>query len=79
MISAKNIKTISNYTIDLYTYSPDISATGEKLTTYEVYNDNGDMLGAFDSLQEAVDYVNNQIAWDRMIATLPPHKAITRY
>ena len=46
---------------------------------YEVYNDNGDMLEAFDSLQEAIDYVNNQIAWDRMIAMLPQHEAIARY
>lgn len=73
------VKEIESYTIEVCTYSADISATGKPLTMYEVYNDNGDMLDAFDSLQEAIDYVNNQIAWDRMIATLPQHEAIARY
>lgn len=72
-------KEIESYTIEVCTYSADISATGKPLTMYEVYNDNGDMLDAFDSLQEGIDYVNNQIAWDRMIATLPQHEAIARY
>lgn len=79
MIEATVVKTYRNYTIERYTYSADISATGKPLTMYEVYNDNGDMLEAFDSLQEAIDYVNNQIAWDRMIAMLPQHEAIARY
>lgn len=78
MIS-KIVKKIESYTIEVCTYSADISATGKPLTMYEVYNDNGDMLEAFDSLQEAIDYVNNQIAWDRMIAMLPQHEAIARY
>lgn len=73
------VKEIESYTIEVCTYSADISATGKPLTMYEVYNDNGDMLDAFDSLQEAIDYVNNQIAWNRMIATLPQHEAIARY
>lgn len=73
------VKEIESYTIEVCTYSADISATGKPLTMYEVYNDNGDMLEAFDSLQEAIDYVNNQIAWDRMIAMLPQHEAIARY
>lgn len=73
------VKEIEGYTIEVCTYGADISATGKPLTMYEVYNDNGDMLEAFDSLQEAIDYVNNQIAWDRMIATLPQHEAIARY
>lgn len=76
---ARIIKKIEGYTVEAYTYSPDISATGEELTMYEVYNSNGDMLEAFDTLEEAVDYVNNQIVWDRMIITLPPHEAIARY
>lgn len=79
MIEATVVKTYRNYSIERYTYSADISATGKPLTMYEVYNDNGDMLEAFDSLQEAIDYVNNQIAWDRMIAMLPQHEAIARY
>ena len=73
------VKEIESYTIEVCTYSADISATGKPLTMYEVYNDNGNMLEAFDSLQEAIDYVNNQIAWDRMIAMLPQHEAIARY
>lgn len=73
------VKEIESYTIEVCTYSADISATGKPLTMYEVYNDNGDMLEAFDSLQEAIDYVNNQITWDRMIAMLPQHEAIARY
>lgn len=73
------VKEIESYTIEVCTYSADISATGKPLTMYEVYNDNGDMLEAFDSLQEAIDYVNNQIAWNRMIAMLPQHEAIARY
>lgn len=73
------VKEIEGYTIEVCTYGADISATGKPLTMNEVYNDNGDMLEAFDSLQEAIDYVNNQIAWDRMIATLPQHEAIARY
>lgn len=78
MIS-KIAKEIDSYTVEVCTYSADVSATGKELTMYEVYNDNGDMLEAFDSLQEAIDYVNNQIAWDCMIAMLPQHKAIARY
>lgn len=79
MISSRIIKEIEGYTVEACTYSADVSATGKPLTMYEVYNDNGDMLEAFDCLQEAIDYVNNQIAWDRMIATLPQHEAIARY
>lgn len=79
MIDTRIVKEVDGYTVEACTYSPDISATGEALTMYEVYNDNGDMLEAFDSLQEAIDYVNNQIAWDRMIAMLPQHEAIARY
>lgn len=79
MISARIIKEVDGYTVEACTYSADVSATGKPLTMYEVYNDNGDMLEAFDCLQEAIDYVNNQIAWDRMIATLPQHEAIARY
>lgn len=73
------VKEIESYTIEVCTYSADISATGKPLTMYEVYNDNGDMLEAFDDLQEAVDYINNQMVWDRMISILPPHEAIARY
>lgn len=79
MITAETVKEIEGYTVTAYTYSADVSATGEELTTYEVYNNNADMLDAFDSLQEAIDYVDNQIAWDHMIAILPPHEAIARY
>lgn len=79
MISARTVKEVESYTVDVYTYSADVSATGEELTMYEVYNDNGDMLETFEELEEAIDYVDNQIAWDRMIATLPPHEAIARY
>lgn len=79
MISPRIIKEIEGYTVEACTYSADVSATGKPLTMYEVYNDNGDMLEAFDCLQEAIDYVNNQIVWDRMIATLPQHEAIARY
>lgn len=46
---------------------------------YEIYNKNADLLEAFDNLQEAIDYVENQIAWDRMVATLPQHETIARY
>lgn len=73
------VKEIEGYTVETCTYSADVSATGKPLTMYEVYNDNGDMLEAFDSLQEAIDYVENQIAWDRMVATLPQHETIARY
>lgn len=73
------VKEIEGYTIEVCTYGADISATGKPLTMYEVYNKNADLLEAFDNLQEAIDYVENQIAWDRMIATLPQHEAIARY
>lgn len=73
------VKEIESYTIEVCTYSADISATGKPLTMYEVYNSNADMLEAFDNLQEAISYIDNQIVWDRMIATLPPHEAIARY
>lgn len=79
MISARIIKEVDGYTVEACTYSVDVSATGKSLTMYEVYNSNVDMLEAFDNLQEAISYVANQIAWDRMIATLPPHEAIARY
>lgn len=79
MINTRIVKEVDGYTVEACTYSPDISATGEALTIYEVYNDNADMLEAFDSLQEAVDYINNQMVWDRLIAILPPHEAIARY
>lgn len=71
MISARTIKEVEGYTVEAYTYSVDVSAT--------VYNNNADMLEAFDSLQEAMDFVENQIAWDRIIAMLPQHEAIARY
>lgn len=79
MISARTIKEVEGYTVEAYTYSVDVSATGKLLTMYEVYNNNADMLEAFDSLQEAMDFVENQIAWDRIIAMLPQHEAIARY
>lgn len=79
MIDTRIIKEIDGYTVEACTYSADVSATGKPLTMYEVYNDNADILEAFDSLQEAVDYINNQMVWDRMIATLPQHEAIARY
>lgn len=79
MISARTIKEVEGYTVEAYTYSADVSATGKLLTMYEVYNNNADMLEAFDSLQEAMDFVENQIAWDRIIAMLPQHEAIARY
>lgn len=79
MINAETMINYGSYTISRYTYSADVSATGKELTMYEVYNDNADMLEAFDSLQEAIDFIDNQTAWDRMIAALPPHEAIARY
>ena len=79
MINTRIIKEAEGYTVEACTYSPDISATGKLLTMYEVYNDNANMLEAFESLQEAISYVDNQMVWDRMIAILPPHEAIARY
>ena len=38
MISATTVKTYHNYTIEQYTYSADVSATGKPLTMYEVYD-----------------------------------------
>lgn len=78
MIS-KIVKEIEGYTVEACTYSADVSATGKPLIMYEVYNKNTDLLEAFDNLQEAIDYIENQIAWDRMIAMLPQHEAIARY
>lgn len=79
MITIETVLDYGSHTIDCYTYSADVSATGKGLTMYEVYNDNADMLEAFDSLQEAIDFIDNQTAWDRMLAALPPHEAIARY
>ena len=79
MITATTVCDYPNYYIDKYIYSADISDTGEEFTAYEVYTNDGNLLEAFDELEEAIDYVNNQIAWDRLIATLPPHEAIERY
>lgn len=73
------VKEIEGYTVETCTYSADVSATGKLLTMYEIYNKNADLLEAFDNLQEAIDYVENQIAWDRMVATLPQHETIARY
>ena len=73
------VKEIEGYTVETCTYSADVSATGKPLIMYEIYNKNADLLEAFDNLQEAIDYVENQIAWDRMIAMLPQHEAIARY
>lgn len=79
MINARTIKEVEGYTVEAYTYSADVSATGKPLIMYEIYNKNADLLEAFDNLQEAIDYVENQIAWDRMVATLPQHETIARY
>lgn len=79
MIDTRIVKEIEGYTVEACTYSADISATGKLMTTYEVYNDKSDMLEAFEELQEAIDFIKNQTAWDQIIATLPPHEAIARY
>lgn len=76
MISARTVKEAEGYTVDAYTYSPDISATGEELTMYEVYNNNGDMLEAFEELEEAVNFMKNQIVWEKLINSLPLHPQI---
>ncbi len=49
------------------------------MTTYEIYTQDSQFIEAFETLEEAVDFVENQIAWDKLIATLPPHPAIARY
>lgn len=76
MISVRTVKEAEGFSVDAYIYSPDVSATGEKLTMYEVYNSNGDMLEAFEELEEAVDFMENQIAWEKLINSLPPHPKI---
>ena len=55
MIKATTVKTYRNYSIDRYTYSADVSATGKPLTMYEVYN-NGthEFINAYPALWEAI-------------------------
>ena len=55
MIEATVVKTYRNYTIERYTYSADVSATGKPLTMYEVYNnDIHDFINAYTALWEAI-------------------------
>lgn len=79
MIDAKIVKDYPHYTIEEYTYSADISATGEELTMYEVWSKDKELLGSFTTLEEAVDYIENQTAWDRLIDSLPPCDVIARH
>lgn len=62
MISATTIKTYRNYTIERYTYSADVSATGKPLTMYEVYdNDTHEFINAYHNLWEAVYKVKQEL------------------
>lgn len=79
MITAETVKEIEGYTVTAYTYSADVSATGEELTTYEVTNEDLTVFEAFEELEEAIDFIENQIAWERLIYSLPPHPQIVAY
>ena len=62
MISATIVKTYHNYTIEQYTYSADVSATGKPLTMYEVYdNDTHELIAAYRNLWEAVYKVKQKL------------------
>ena len=62
MISATTVKTYHNYTIEQYTYSADVSATGKLLTMYEVYdNDTHEFINAYRNLWEAVYKVKHRL------------------
>lgn len=72
MITATTVRDYPNYYIDKYIYSADVSATGEELTAYEVYSKViPDLIEAFDTLEEAIDYVENQQVWDAIVCRLP--------
>ncbi len=79
MIDARIVKDYPRYTIEKYTYSADFSATGQELTMYEVWSKDDELLGSFTTLDEAVDYVENQTAWNTLIDSLPPCDVIARY
>ena len=62
MINATTVKTYRNYSIDKYTYSADVSATGKPLTMYEVYdNDTHEFIAAYRNLWEAVYKVKQKL------------------
>lgn len=62
MISATTVKTYHNYTIEQYTYSADVSATGKPLTMYEVYdNDTHEFINAYHNLWETVYKVKQRL------------------
>lgn len=77
MITAKTVLDYGSYTIDHYIYSADVSETGKELITYEVSNEDMTVFEAFDTLEEAVDFVENQIAWEKLVNSLPSHPQIT--
>lgn len=80
MIIANTVKSYTGYIICKCTYSADISATDEELTAYEVYDkNNGEMIEAFDELEEAMDFVEDQQIWDGIICVLPDLRHIERY
>ena len=71
-MEATTIKEYKGYTIERYTYAADISATEKPLILYEVYDGvTAELVEAFKTLEEAVDYIDNQAAWNELIAALP--------
>ena len=53
---------------------------GEALNLYEVYDGvTAELVEAFKTLEEAVDYIDNQAAWNELIAALPVMDCIVKY
>ena len=65
MISAETVLDYGSHCIDRYTYSADVSATGQELTMYEVYDNSvHDLIESFETLDEAIEHTENEIMWE---------------
>lgn len=76
MISARIVKESNGYMIEQRTYSADVSATGKPLTMYEVTSKDCSVFDSFATLEKAVDFMENQIAWENMVDSFPKHSKI---
>ena len=75
MIIAETILNYGSHTINRYTYSADISATGKELTIYEVYDNSvHDLIESFETLDEAIEHTENEIMWQWCMADSFPQE-----
>lgn len=83
MITAETVLDYGNRRIDKYAYfncPPDCANSGKDRITYEVYDNSvGDLIEAFDTLDEAIEYTENEIIWHWLMADCLPYEVQTEH